>query len=185
MSIELIKTSNTDWLLQERMGVHYSSPRGFVGRNICYAVFYDQVYYGHIVGGSATRFLPGRNEYFGIDISEINGIINNVFYSVSKVGGKYPIRNFTSRVVERFCEVIAYDWYWKYGDSVIGFETLVELPRTGELYRRAGWVAVGVTKGYTCKRVGGSGTDGWSGRRVWNRKDLRPKRVFTYRHRSC
>ena len=70
------------------------------------------------------------------------------------------------------------DWESKYGDKVIGFETLVELPRTGELYLRAGWSEVGITKGYTCKRVAGKGTDSWSGKRVWDTKKLRPKRVF-------
>jgi hypothetical protein len=70
------------------------------------------------------------------------------------------------------------DWREFYGDSVVGFETLVELPRSGELYRRAGWTEVGVTHGYTCKRTGGTGTDSWTGKRIWNTTDLRPKRVF-------
>lgn len=47
---------------------------------------------------------------------------------------------------------IAVDWKQKYGDDVIAFETLIELPRTGELYKRAGYKEIGITKGYTCKR---------------------------------
>ena len=70
------------------------------------------------------------------------------------------------------------DWKSKYGDDVIAIETLVELPRTGECYRRAGFQEIGQTKGYTCKRVAGNGTDGWTGKRVWDTKNLRPKRVF-------
>ena len=61
---------------------------------------------------------------------------------------------------------------------MLGWETLVELPRTGTLYACDGWAEVGMTKGYTCKRVAGKGTDAWTGKRVWDTKNLRPKRVF-------
>lgn len=68
-----------------------------------------------------------------------------------------------------------------YNDEPIGFESLVELPRTGECYRRAGWQKVGITKGYTCKRIGGKSTDSWTGRRIWNKNELRPKLVYCYK----
>jgi hypothetical protein len=162
---------------------HYSQPKGFVGRNICYAVYFEEDYYGHIVAGSATRFLPGRNEYLQMSENSLNSVINNIFFNVSPVYGKYPCRNFTSRIVKEFAEIAALDWQNKYGDSVIGFETLVEKPRSGELYLKAGWDLVGETKGYTCKRVAGVGTDSWSGKRVWNTDadSLRPKIVLCKR----
>ena len=181
--IQLIKTKRTDERLLERMEQHYSHPKGFVGRNICYAIEWDNVYYGHIVAGSATRFLPGRNKFLNITIKDLNSVINNIFYSVRKVNGKYPIRNFTSAVVKKWIEISRQDWKNKYGDKVIGFETLIEKPRSGELYRRAGWTLVGETKGYTCKRIGGKGSDKWTGKRVWNTdvNKLRPKLVFCYK----
>jgi hypothetical protein len=165
------------------MKIHYSKPRGFVGRNMCYAVFYGNVYYGHIVAGSATRFLPNRNEYLGITIEQLNNVVNNIFFNISPVDGKYPTRNFTSSVVKAWVKQVKNDWETRYGDRVLGFETLVEKPRTGELYLRAGWEIVGETKGYTCKRVAGKGTDDWTGRRVWNTNpsELRPKIVLCYR----
>jgi len=58
---------------------------------------------------------------------------------------------------------------------------LIEKPRTGECYRRAGWTQVGETKGFTCKRVAGKGTDSWSGKRIWNTIDLKPKIVMCYK----
>jgi hypothetical protein len=179
--MELIITKRTNPLLLSRMKNHYSSPRGFVGRNICYGIFHDGSYYGHIVGGSATRFLPNRNEFLGIDISNLNNIVNNIFFNISPVGSKYPTRNFTTKCVEEFVKKIKTDWLLKYGDRVLGFETLVEKPRTGELYRRAGWTLIGETHGYTCKRASGIGTDSYTGRRVWNTSELRPKLVFAYR----
>jgi hypothetical protein len=178
--IDLEVTKRTDPRLLDRMQNHYSKPKGFVGRNICYAIYHKGIYYGHIVAGSATRFLAGRNEFLGIEIGDINHVINNIFFNVSPVNGKYPIRNFTSAVVKSFCERASMDWVQKYNDQVVGFETLVEKPRTGELYIKAGWEKVGETVGYTCKRVSGRGTDNWTGKRVWNtdKDSLRPKNVL-------
>ena len=120
-------TKRTDERLLELMKIHYSQPKGFVGRSICYAVLYDAVYYGHIVAGSATRFLPGRDEYLG---TELNSIVNNIFFHVHKVNNRYPRRNFTTYVVQQWRERVVIDWKNKYGNEVIGFETLVELPGT-------------------------------------------------------
>jgi len=182
--LELRRTKRTDKDLLVRMKNHYSEPKGFVGRSICYAVFFEKIYYGHIVAGSATRFLPNRNEFIGITIDQLNSVVNNIFYNVAPPGGgKYPMRNFTSAVLKFFVNKVRVDWTNKYGDPVIGFESLVEKPRTGELYLKAGWTLVGETKGYTCKRVSGKGTDSWTGKRVWNTNsdDLRPKLVFCFK----
>ena len=179
--MELIITPKTDKRLLQRMAVHYSQPKGFVGRSICYAITHDSIYYGHIVAGSSTKYLPGRNEFFSN--ANLNTIVNNVFYNISKINGAYPYHNFTSSVLRAFMDTCLVDWYKKYGDSVVGFETLIELPRTGELYKRCGFVEVGQTKGYTCKRISGKGTDSWSGKRVWNtdKNSLRPKLVLCYK----
>lgn len=181
--LELVITSRTDRQLLNRMEYHYSRPKGFVGRSICYAVFYDNNYYGHIVAGSATRFLPNRNEFLGVTIKNLNNVVNNIFYNVSPVNECYPTRNFTTQVVREFVRKAIVDWKLKYGDAVIGFETLVELPRTGDLYRKANWTEVGQTIGYTCKRTSGKGTDSWTGKRVWNTKELHPKLVFCLKAR--
>lgn len=138
--IKLEITKRTDSRLLDRMENHYSQPKGFVGRNICYAILYDDTYYGHIVGGSATRFLQGRNEFLDMDITQLNNVVNNTFYNISKVNGKYPISNFTIKVLKQFVNQCAEDWETKYGDRVLGFESLVEKPRTGDIYI---YVAVG------------------------------------------
>lgn len=180
MKLQVVKLTSPQLL--EEMERHYSQPKGFVGRNICYAVHHEDVCYGHIVGGSATRFLPGRDEFFGMKAKEhLNQFVNNIFFHIEPKGGEYPMRNFATEVIKAFERAIVSDWKEKYGDEVIGFETLVELPRTGECYRRAGWTKVGQTKGFTCKRVAGKGTDSWSGKRVWDTENLRPKNVLVKR----
>lgn len=178
--IYLVRTKRTDPRLLQRMALHYSTPAGFVGRNICYACYFNEDYYGHIVAGSATRYLPNRNEFFGISMAQLNSVINNIFFNVSPLSEtkKYPMRNFTSNIVKTFMAQVQEDWLLKYGDKCIGFETLIEKPRTGELYLKAGWKKIGETKGYTCKRIGGRGTDSWTGQRIWNTEDLHPKLVL-------
>ena len=176
MELEVIK--RTDGRLLVNMENHYSAPKGFVGRNICYAILHNNVYYGGIVGGSSTLHLPNRHEFLGTTKQDLNCIVNNIFFHVEKVNGEYPFRNFTGKVLKEFRQKIITDWKIKYNDDVLGFETLVELPRTGELYKRDGWTLVGQTTGYTCKRTSGVGTDGWTGKRVWDTTLLRPKHVL-------
>jgi hypothetical protein len=156
------------------MGQHYSMPKGFVGRSICYAIMFGGRCYGAIAGGSATRFLPNRAV-----VGTLNNGVNNIFFHLDRNGG-YPIRNFSQRTLALYRNEIERDWKSKYGDVVMWHETLVEVPRTGECYRRDGWKLVGQTKGYTCKRVAGRGTDSWSGKRVWDMDNLRPKLVFIH-----
>ena len=178
LSLSLEITKRTEPSLLGLMSYHYSRPKGFVGRSICYAIFYDEIYYGHIVSGSATRFLPNRNDFLGITLAQLNKVINNIFFHIRKVGRRYPCRNFVPYVIKEWVKRTGGDWQQKYGDTVVGFETLVELPRTGECYRRAGWTKIGKTKGFTCKRISGKGTDSWTGKRVWDTKNLRPKWVY-------
>lgn len=179
----LRRIKRTEPLLLTNMARHYSAPKGFVGRNICYEVSYDGRVYGHVVGGSATMHLVGRDDFFGLSpetkIPALLCIINNIFYHIEPCAENgYPKRNFTALVLKTFRATIARDWFSKYGNPVIGFETLVELPRTGETYKRDGWTEVGITQGQTCKRTAGKGTDSWSGKRVWDTENLRPKRIF-------
>lgn len=178
MTLRLVRVSKGNKYLKQDMIVHYSKPLGFVGRSLCYIIAVGNVRYGTIVGGSATKHLPGRNDFFGE--FHLNTVINNIFFHCFKHEGKYPFRRFVPSVIEMFRQRVAKDWEERYKDKVIGFETLVELPRTGECYKMDGWKLVGKTKGFTCKRTGGDGTDSWGGQRVWNKDpdQLRPKLVF-------
>jgi hypothetical protein len=152
--IQLYTIPKSDYFLRQRMKIHYSQPRGFKGRTICYAILYNDEYYGNIVAGSAASFLPGRHEFLGTNKDQLNNIVNNIFFNVSIPEGqtKYPIRNFTTKVLKHFMDRVIEEWKMKYGDEVLGFETMVKPPRTGELYKRAGWKVVGRTKGFLLRQ---------------------------------
>src|ERR1700720_48706 len=159
--IQLFRVKNSNLLLRQNMRVHYSHPMGFVGRNLCYLIYVGPDCYGSIVAGSAGMHLTGRDEFFQLTKptkkTEVQRIVNNVFFHIERISGRYP-RNFAPRVLELWRYRVAVDWPEMYGVTLLGFETLVELPRTGEAYLRDGWQEVGQTIGYTCKRIAGKGT---------------------------
>lgn len=85
-SINLTRIRKSDPQLRGWMAAHYSAPKGFVGRQLIYLVLVDGIAYGAVVAGSATRFLPGREEFFGCSIP-LNNIVNNTFFHIEKQGG--------------------------------------------------------------------------------------------------
>ena len=175
--IELKQAKKSDKDVQYLMSIHYSHPKGFVGRQLIYKVFDNEEFVGVIVGGSATLHLPGRNEFFG-DKYYINGIINNNFFHLIDNHGD---KNLGTKVLAKWRKQVVVDWEERYKDKVIGFESLVELPRTGAMYKADNWTEVGITKGFTCRRVSGKETGVFTGgKRVWNTNpdELKPKLVF-------
>lgn len=188
-----------DFNLRMASSAHYSKPGGFVGRFVAYAIHYDGAYLGVIVGGSATIHLQGRDRFFSLKTGELNRIVNNSLFHIERPWAEppfsylfaeegltisprrapYPARNITTIVLEAWRRQITEDWKEAYGDEVIGFETLVQPPRTGEVYLRDGWQKVAATKGWTCRRVGGqSKTESFGGRRVWAFDPSKSKLVF-------
>ena len=132
------------------------------------------------MAGSATKHLPSRDTFLGFAASDVlNRIVNNTFFHVERVDDKHPFRNFMPTIVSLWEHAVVMDWRAKYSDDVIALETLVEPPRTGECYLRVGWTLLEkMTRGQTCRRVAGRGTDSWSGKRVWDMKNLRPKHIL-------
>lgn len=175
--VKLIQTKKSDEQVLYLMSIHYSKPKGFVGRQLIYKIYEDDKFLGVIVGGSATLHLPNRNEFFG-DTYYLNGIINNNFFHLIE---NHSDKNLGTKVLALWRKQVVKDWEERYKDKVIGFESLVELPRTGAIYKADNWTVVGQTKGFTCKRVSGTEKGVYSGgKRVWNTNinELKPKLVF-------
>ena len=175
--LKLIRVEKSNPNIKQLMKMHYSHPGGFVGRQIMYGVLDNDKFLGAIAGGSSTLHLPGRNEFFG-DKFELNKVVNNTFFHLLPNDDKY----LGTKVLKLWREQVVKDWTYLYEEEVIGFETLVELPRTGALYKADNWTFVGTTKGYTCRRIAPDAThlqtENWGGVRVWNYTDLKPKLVF-------
>jgi len=95
--ISLVRIAKSDPQLKLWMADHYSAPKGFVGRQLIYKIFVGERCYGATAAGSATRFLPGREEFFGHQIP-LNNLVNNTFFHLVRED-KYPFRNFATKVV--------------------------------------------------------------------------------------
>jgi hypothetical protein len=171
LNLELSNKGNSD--VKYLMSIHYSQPKGFVGRQIIYKIYDDELFLGVVVGGSATLHLPNRNEFFG-DNFDLNKIINNTFFHLLP----HEDKNLGTKILKLWRKQVVIDWENKYYCKPIGFESLIELPRSGSLYKADNWTYVGTTKGYTCKRTGGVKTENWTGKRVWDYKNLKPKLVY-------
>lgn len=172
--IHLQISNKSDGQVRSLMEIHYSHPKGFVGRQIIYKIYDDYKFLGAIAGGSATQHLPGRDEFFG-DSFKLNQVINNTFFHLLPT----DLKNVGTQVLKLWRQKVVEDWVKFYEEDVIGFETLVELPRTGALYKADNWIYTGTTKGFTCRRVGGnSDTEKFGGVRVWDYDNLKPKLVF-------
>lgn len=180
MEIELIRSSKGDPLVRRYMAEHYSKPKGFVGRQLVYLIRCGGATYGAIAGGSATLQLERSGRVIPAGAS-MHNVVNNNFFHLDRGGLKYPVRNFAQRVLSLWRKRVMVDWPGTYKHDVRLFETLVEPPRTGDVYLRDGWSLVGMTAGYQVKRVSGHSPNETfkGGVRVWDRVNLRPKHVFT------
>ena len=113
MGIVLTPSSKGDSDVKYLMSIHYSKPKGFVGRQIVYKIHYDDTFCGAIVGGSATKHLPGRNEFFD-DKFNLNAIVNNTFFHLLP---GLPL-NTGSKVLRLFRNNIIKDWELRIGAQV-------------------------------------------------------------------
>jgi hypothetical protein len=181
--------SKGDQRLWDYAKIHYTKTKGFVGRFLGYCVnsLETDETFGVIVGGSAALHLQGREKFFGLKgKSKLNAIVGNTLFHIEKPksavkeeGAVYPLRNTTARVLQVWRERVAADWERKYGDEVIGFETMVMPPRTGACYKKDGWTYVGMTKGFVCRRIPCEDSAGeYSGKRVWTHKPDEKKLIF-------
>lgn len=175
--LKLILSNKGDKGVQHMMLIHYSHPKGFVGRQIIYKIYDNDDFKGVIAGGSATLHLPNRNDFFG-DKFNLQYIINNNFFHLVD---NHDDKNLGTKVLSMWRRQVVKDWMERYNSKVIGFESLVELPRSGTIYKADNWTLVGQTKGFACRRVAGTEKGAFTGgKRIWNtdKDELKPKLVF-------
>jgi hypothetical protein len=161
MNIELEQVKQTDSRAREYITNHYTHPRRFIGKNVTHLIKVDNSVCGVIVGGSTSFSLVGRKEFFG-ENCDIQSIINNRLFRLEN-----NTKNLATQVLKVWRKQVVKDWKSKYGDTPIGFETLVRPPLTGACYKADNWKLVGMTKGYTAR------TNWYRKTRQWIKTDKR------------
>lgn len=156
---------------------HYVGSKGTVGRQMHYIVYYEQKAVGAISAGSAMFAHKKRDKLLGITKEEqksgIRHIVNNTMFRLTRPKDAPPL---ATDVLKIWKTQVKQDWLRDYGDYVRAFETLVEPPRWGGIYKLDGWKKVGVTAGLGARRPEGHGTAGKAS--TGKRKIIRvPKKI--------
>lgn len=91
-----------------------------------------------------------------------NGLANNFVFAMSP----QATRNTGTLALALIRRDAVRWWSERYGDELCAFQTFIEPPRTGALYRADNWIQIGVTSGDSAKTMtlapGESVPDGWS-----------------------
>ena len=140
---------------------HYVGSKGTIGRQFHYIVYQDGAAIGGISAGSAIFAHKKRDVYLNIGENEkkagLRHIINNTMFRLKRPPDAEPL---ATVVLDAWKNRAAKDWYEKFGDVVRCFETLVEPPRWGGIYKLNGWKRIGNTLGLGARRPKGHGTFG-------------------------
>lgn len=151
--VDLFRVKRGDGYWSYLKRIHYANIQETIGRQLHYLV----LYHGHIVGAiTAAQSIwssKPRDVFWGLNTLNreflLNNIICNTFF---RLEGR--VENLGTRVLRLWRIQSARDWEQEYGDRVMGFETMVEPPRTGAMYLADNWVYVGDTAGFKKSRAG-------------------------------
>jgi hypothetical protein len=140
---------------------HYVGSKGTVGRQLHYIIYYNGKAVGAISAGSAMFAHKKRDKLLQVTKEErqdgIRHIVNNTMFRLTRPKEEPPK---ATEVLALFRKTIIRDWLRLYGDYVRAFETLVEPPRWGGIYKLDGWKKIGITAGLGARRPEGHGTAG-------------------------
>lgn len=140
---------------------HYVGSKGTVGRQMHYIVYWHGKAVGAISAGSAMFAHKRRDKVLNIGRDEQQGgirhIANNTMFRMTRPKEERP---FASEVLAQWMDIVKDDWLRDYGDYVRAFETLVEPPRWGGIYKLLKWKKIGMTYGLGARRPEGHGTAG-------------------------
>lgn len=173
----LQKTEFNNPYIQLLWREHYVGSKGTVGRQMHYIIYYKQNAVGAISAGSAMFAHKKRDRLLTITKEEQKGgirhIVNNTMFRLTRPKDHPPL---ATDVLKLWKERVKQDWFSAYGDFVRAFETLVEPPRWGGIYKLDGWRKVGMTAGLGARRPEGHGTAGKAS--TGKRKIIRvPKKI--------
>lgn len=159
----LLKVPFSNCYIQLLWREHYVGSKGTVGRQLHYIVYFDGQAVGGISGGSAIFRHKKRDEFLNLGDQDrqagLPHIINNTMFRMTRAKDQPPK---ATEVLKLFREQATGDWLSLYGDAVFFFETLVQPPRWGGIYKLDGWTRIGKTAGLGARRPIGHGTRGKS-----------------------
>lgn len=124
---------------------HYPGSKGIMGRSLNYLIRLEGVVSGIIGFNSPPLNYKKFRAFFGTT-NEKEFVNNNVFRLICHE------KNLATRVLKMAKRRVALDYEAKFGETLLGFITFVEPPRTGGIYKGDNWTSLGETEGKCCKK---------------------------------
>jgi len=132
----------------------YKDYKDYPGRKIDYFVKLDGKVIGVIGIASPMLAISARDNFIGwnkdIRIQNLQKVANNYRFCMIE-------RGYGGKALSLLQHTCVKDWQAKYGYRLLMLETMVEPPFTGNVYKSAGWMSVGSTKGQSFKRRASKG----------------------------
>lgn len=167
-ALTLKRVPKSDGLFGKLFFEHYPQSKGIVGRSINYIVMYEGRCIGIIGGASPPKNYRIFNQYFGKG-KERHYLNNNVFRLIEN------IPNIGTQTLRQFRKAIKMDYESKFGDTLLGLCTFVEIPRDGALYKADNWDYLGDTQGKRMFRRG----ENWG--KIFTDGEI--KHIFGYKYK--
>lgn len=147
--LQLIRCKRTDSEYQQIRDRHYVPNHGTIGRQVHYKIYKDNNLIGIITGASAVYACKARDEFFGINKSNRQDIINKIICNtVFRL--EHHEKNLGTQILSLWRKQVVKDWVEKYHDIPIGFETFIYGEgRFGSMYKADNWSYCGNTSGST------------------------------------
>jgi len=125
------------------------------GRFLRYFIKLEAEVIGIIAVTGSFLSLGDRDRYIGWNeeqrLKNNKKMAHNIVYCILP---NVNIPNLSSQILSKFVKVVRHDWKVQYGDTLVAMDTLVDpnLYR-GISYIAAGWVYVGMTKGFGSREI--------------------------------
>jgi hypothetical protein len=146
MDLYLEFCSSGDPRYREIRRNHYVADKGAIGMQAHFLIHFRNEIAGIISGGSSVYRVATRDKFFGITNANRNnvlpGIVDNITFRLLN-----HEKNLGSMVLALWEKTMPQVWKELYGLQIFGFETFVEGPRKGTVYRATNWQYCGSTKG--------------------------------------
>jgi len=135
---------------------HYLGFRATVGETLGYVAMLGDAWVALLAWAAAAYKCGPRDAWIGWDAAlkarRLHLVANNLRFLILP-GGQIP--NLASKVLALTCRRLSADWQRRYGHPLLLAETFVDPARfRGTCYRAAGWVALGLTRGFGRTRGG-------------------------------
>ena len=156
VKIKLCRTSREKSLVRKIILDHhsYKPSTNFVGRQIRYLIFNDNIIVGaFIVGSYVLRDSKPLKTFIGWNKEQRKRNFNKVSCLLRVCFTSKAPKNIPSKALSLFYSQVKHDWKEKYNDKLVLLVSFVHRKYKGTIFKAANWIFLGYTRGFSLKSV--------------------------------